>query len=79
MRDYLETQDDNGGIHSNDGILNRAFYLDSRGARRLRLEKAGWIWYEALRDKKLKSDSQFVDFAAMTQVGGCSPVRHWER
>src|SRR5467141_243110 len=31
-------------------------------------EKAGWIWYEALRDKKLKSDSQFVDFAGMTQL-----------
>ena len=68
MRDYLETQDDNGGIHVNAGILNRAFYLTAVALGGFAWEKAGWIWYEALRDKKLKSDSQFVDFAAMTQL-----------
>ncbi len=68
MRDYLETQDDNGGIHVNAGILNRAFYLTAVALGGFAWEKAGWIWYEALRDKKLKSNSQFVDFAAMTQL-----------
>ncbi|HMW24168.1 MAG TPA: M4 family metallopeptidase, partial [Burkholderiaceae bacterium] len=27
MRDYVETEDDNGGVHINAGIPNRAFYL----------------------------------------------------
>ena len=26
MRDYVETTEDNGGVHINSGILNRAFY-----------------------------------------------------
>ena len=67
MRDYLETQDDGGGIHVNAGIPNRAFYLTAVTLGGFAWEKAGWIWYEALRDKKLKSESQFFDFARMTQ------------
>ena len=27
MSDYVETTDDNGGVHINSGIPNRAFYL----------------------------------------------------
>ncbi|MFZ8326814.1 M4 family metallopeptidase, partial [Staphylococcus aureus] len=27
MRDYVETSDDNGGVHINSGIPNRAFFL----------------------------------------------------
>ena len=27
MRDYVETDDDNGGVHINPGIPNYAFYL----------------------------------------------------
>ena len=26
MRDYVETQDDNGGVHSNSGILNKGYH-----------------------------------------------------
>jgi hypothetical protein len=68
MRDYIDTQDGNAGIHLNDGISNRAFYLTAIALGGFAWEKAGWIWYDALRDKKLKSESQFVDFAQMTQL-----------
>ncbi len=27
MDDYIETEEDNGGVHLNSGIPNRAFYL----------------------------------------------------
>jgi Zn-dependent metalloprotease len=27
MSDYLNTKDDNGGVHINSGIPNKAFYL----------------------------------------------------
>ena len=30
MRNYLDTQDDNGGVHLNSGIPNRAFALAAR-------------------------------------------------
>ena len=37
MDDYVQTEDDNGGVHINSGIPNHAFYLDGRRARRQRL------------------------------------------
>jgi hypothetical protein len=67
MRDYVETQEDNGGIHINAGIPNRAFYLTATALGGFAWEKAGLIWYEALQDKKLKPESQFTDFASISQ------------
>jgi hypothetical protein len=67
MRDFVETQDDNGGIHVNAGIPNRAFYLTAVALGGFAWEKAGHIWYEALRDKTLKPDAGFADFALVTQ------------
>ena len=31
MDDYLETADDNGGVHTNSGIPNKAFHLAATG------------------------------------------------
>lgn len=36
MKDYIQTKEDNGGVHLNSGIPNRAFYLAAT-AGRLRL------------------------------------------
>jgi Zn-dependent metalloprotease len=66
MRDYVTTTDDNGGIHTNSGILNRAFYLTAMALGGYAWEKAGRIWYESLRDKQLKPKSQFNDLAYIT-------------
>ncbi|WDV47839.1 M4 family metallopeptidase [Clostridiaceae bacterium M8S5] len=45
MDDYEHTNEDNGGVHINSGIPNRAFYLI---ANSIGFEKAGKIYYRAL-------------------------------
>ncbi len=66
MRDYVETDGDNGGIHINAGIPNRAFYLIATAIGGYAWERAGRIWYETLADKNLKPTAQFRDFARLT-------------
>jgi Zn-dependent metalloprotease len=65
MRDYVETEDDNGGVHINSGIPNRAFYLVATRFGGHAWRKAGRIWYLALTDL-LKERSQFSDAAQAT-------------
>lgn len=55
---YGGTQD-NGGVHLNSGIPNRAFYLFASNAA-VGKDKAEQVYYKALRDYLVKS-SQFVD------------------
>jgi Zn-dependent metalloprotease len=68
MRDYVNTIDDNGGVHVNSGIPNRAFYLAATGMGGYAWEKAGPIWYAALRDPRLKPDASFIQFARLTII-----------
>lgn len=63
--EYIDTEDDNGGVHINSGIPNRAFYLTAIGLGGYAWEKAGKIWFFTLRDI-LKPDSQFKDAADAT-------------
>jgi len=65
MRDYVETASDNGGVHINSGIPNRAFYLAAMEIGGKTWEKAGKIWYITLRDKLIER-STFQDAANMT-------------
>jgi len=51
MRDYITTADDNGGVHINSGIPNRAFYITAFEIGGYAWEKAGKIWYTALKSK----------------------------
>lgn len=66
MRDYVRTWADNGGVHINSGIPNRAFYQVAARLGGYAWEKAGRIWYEALRDPRLKPDCNFSTFARIT-------------
>ena len=66
MRDYAHTNMDNGGVHINAGIPNRAFYLIATALGGYAWDKAGRIWYEALRDERLKQTAKFRDFARIT-------------
>lgn len=50
---------DNGGVHINSGIVNRAFFLFATHAA-VGLERAERVYYKALRDYLVKS-SQFID------------------
>ena len=65
MRDYVDTNDDDGGVHVNSGIPNRAFYLVAAAIGGNAWDSAGKIWYVALRDL-LRRTSQFADAARLT-------------
>jgi len=65
MKDYVSTYSDNGGVHINSGIPNRAFCLTAKRIGGHAWEKAGRIWYLALRDK-LTDTSDFQDAADLT-------------
>lgn len=66
MRDFVHSYQDNGGVHINSGIPNHAFYLAALALGGNAWEKAGRIWYEALRDSKLRPNSGFRTFARLT-------------
>ncbi len=65
MDDYVETSSDNGGVHINSGIPNRAFYLTATELGGYAWEQAGRIWYVTLRDK-LRANSDFATTARLT-------------
>lgn len=59
MKDYKNVSYDNGGVHINSGIPNRAFYVAAMEIGGNAWEKAGQVWYVTLRDKLLdRSDFQ---------------------
>ncbi|MPZ59730.1 MAG: peptidase M4 family protein [Propionibacteriales bacterium] len=66
MDDYVETEEDNGGVHINSGIPNRAFHLAATGIGGHAWEQAGWIWYATLTDPRLEADADFARFAELT-------------
>ena len=57
-------EDDNGGVHINSGIPNKAFYLVASGIGGNSWEAPGVIWYEAL--KASSPDTDFQAFADTT-------------
>jgi hypothetical protein len=66
MDNFVKTESDNGALHINAGIPNRAFYTVATTLGGYAWEKAGRIWYEALHHKPLKPESTFGDFARIT-------------
>jgi Zn-dependent metalloprotease len=66
MRDFIHTEDDNGGVHLNSGIPNRAFYLAASALGGPAWDRAGRVWYDTLCDRRLARDADFAAFAALT-------------
>jgi Zn-dependent metalloprotease len=66
MQHYIHTAQDNGGVHINSGIPNRAFYLVATTLGGNAWVKAGQIWYDTIRDKSLRSTATFAGFAGRT-------------
>jgi Zn-dependent metalloprotease len=66
MNDYVTTWQDNGGVHINSGIPNRAFYLAASAIGGYAWEKAGRIWYAAMVDQRVREDTEFAQFARIT-------------
>ena len=65
MADYVETTQDNGGVHLNSGIPNRAYHLAALAIGGEAWEGAGRIWYAALTSG-LGPQTDFATFAAAT-------------
>jgi len=66
MKDFVRTTEDNGGVHLNSGIPNRAFYLAAAAIGGYSWEKAGLVWYTALRDSRLRPNASIRSFASRT-------------
>jgi Zn-dependent metalloprotease len=66
MSGYVTTGQDNGGVHINSGIPNRAFYLTAAAIGGHAWEQAGQVWYDTLTGGTLSAQAQFADFAAAT-------------
>ncbi len=66
MDDYLTTASDNGGVHTNSGIPNRAFYLAATAIGGRAWEAPGQIWYSVLSGGPIKADCDFATFAGLT-------------
>jgi Zn-dependent metalloprotease len=64
--DYVRTFDDNGGVHINSGIPNKAFHLLATHFGGTTWSKAGRIWYRALRHSELTATATFRQFARLT-------------
>jgi Zn-dependent metalloprotease len=66
FKDYVDTADDNGGVHTNSGIPNHAFYLLAVDLGGNAWEKAGKVWYQTLLDDALETNATFSQFAGIT-------------
>ncbi|MCJ1280637.1 Translation initiation factor 3 subunit b [Puttea exsequens] len=69
MKNYVLTFDDNGGVHYNSGIPNKAFYnacnnLGDKGEKLWLLP--GKIWYTTMVDRSLGRNCTFSNFAKAT-------------
>ncbi|MGI8425837.1 MAG: M4 family metallopeptidase [Actinomycetota bacterium] len=67
MDDYVETMADNGGVHINSGIPNRAFYTVATALGGFAWERAGRIWYDSLRFEGLRPNARFSELAKVTE------------
>ena len=66
MAGYVDTHDDDGGVHINSGIPNRAFYLAAAGIGGHAWEGAGQIWYDVLTTPSLPAAATFATFGTAT-------------
>jgi Zn-dependent metalloprotease len=51
MKDYVQTEADSGGVHTNSGIPSRAFVLAAKAIGGNSWEKTGKIWYVTLTQR----------------------------
>ncbi|MFS0853230.1 M4 family metallopeptidase [Microbacterium sp. 179-I 3D4 NHS] len=65
MSDFVRTTEDNGGVHINSGIPNRAFAVFALDLGGNAWETAGTVWYRALTSG-LSAQATFVEFADAT-------------
>lgn len=72
MDGFVVTRDDNGGVHINSGIPNRAFHLAAMTLGGHAWERAGVIWYRTLTAGTLPATADFTTFARATLVAAAA-------
>jgi Zn-dependent metalloprotease len=65
MRDYVNTKEDNGGVHINSGIPNKAFYLAATTLGGYAWTALGKVWYATLTTR-VTANAKFIHFAKDT-------------
>jgi Zn-dependent metalloprotease len=80
MKDFVNTTQDNGGVHLNSGIPNHAFYVIAYNLGGFAWDKAGAIWYKTLTDL-LSERATFQDAADLSHqaAGGLFGVGSLEQ
>ena len=64
MSGYVKTRADNGGVHINSGIPNKAFYNVAIGLGGNSWQTPGQIWFQSAQ--RVRPDANFLDFARLT-------------
>lgn len=75
MQNYYQGQEDNGGVHINSGIPNKAFYLAATAIGGKAWEGAGQVWFKAHTQGGVQPFCDFATYAQITirtaaQIGG---------
>lgn len=63
---FEDMTEDDGGVHTNSGIANYAFYLVCQAVEGPSWKIPGQIWYDAMVDDDLGEDADFERFARLT-------------
>ncbi len=66
MDQYIDTTSDNGGVHLNSGIPNRAFALAATTLGGKAWETVGQVWFSVLTGDSITTRTDFAQFAPMT-------------
>jgi Zn-dependent metalloprotease len=66
MAGYVDTPEDDGGVHINSGIPNHAFYLAATAIGGNSWEGAGRVWYDVLTSPMLPAAATFAAFGTAT-------------
>ncbi|MGC2939334.1 MULTISPECIES: M4 family metallopeptidase [unclassified Brevibacterium] len=66
MDDFITTDSDNGGVHLNSGIPNRAFALAATSVGGPAWESVGQVWYSVLTGSEITKRTDFAEFAELT-------------
>ncbi|MFT3860716.1 protealysin inhibitor emfourin [Micropruina sp.] len=66
MDRFVTTSDDNGGVHINSGIPNRAFAEAARAIGGPAWVAAGQVWYDVLTGSEISPRADFASFARLT-------------
>lgn len=66
MSGYVVTSSDNGGVHINSGIPNRAFALAAQAIGGPAWTVAGQVWWDVVSGGQIRTDCDFATFARLT-------------